>query len=892
MKTSTKFFPKAMLLAVIAMLFLNFGSFAQTYEKYYQDGQLYVKFRDNYNPQIAVQADKSVRKQDATYFQDIFDKYEVVGISRPIDINDPKLLRTFQFSFKDHFVLESAIADLQQKPEIEYAEKVPLHYVEYTPDYSLYNLVNGPSNWNWHLDVIDAEHAWDITQGSPEIKVAIVDNAIWSEHPDLADKIVLQHDAYYNTNSSDPPNSGSAADWSHGTHCAGLATAITNNGIGVAGIGFNTSIIAVKSSNNNTANGIYMVQGVTWAMNNGADIISMSFGGASYSATEQNLMNTAYNMGIVCVAAAGNDNVTSPHYPSAYNHVISVASTNENDVKSDFSNYGTTVDVSAPGGYGVPGPTGLLSTYFANGTMGYYNFISGTSMACPVVAGLSSLLLSINPLLSPDNVEQILKEGCDNIDLQNPDYIGMLGAGRVNAYNSVRLVPFQPTAAFTTPVTIITPGTSIDFTDLSTGIPNSWTWTFDGGSPSSSGQPNPTGITYNTEGVYSVIFTVANAFGSNTITKAGYIVVSANPVPYVQFSVSDTATCIFTPVTFTDLSLYNPTSWNWDFSPSTFMFVNETNQYSQNPQVQFTAPGTYDVILTATNSNGSFSNTFEDFITISGMALSFEDDFESATSATFELTANSNAMVKVDKRSAYQGTYGLHFTGGGSLSGWVGSPTATTPEQAWDQNINFQASASVCNVDATQFAGVYLFVDLRQTYSLGNKLSWFRVLANGVQIPDVEGNLNFNPETNTDPFVRRQFNLEPFANSTFTLSLQSSCRLVDYFYAQGDNVFIDNIGVYGSPVGVDEWVEIPFEMVSTYPNPVRDVLTVNYMSSRNGNIRISLINTTGQVVYNESCLVPQGSFNKAILTGKFVPGVYFLTICSEIGTTTKKLIIN
>ena len=95
MKTYSKNFPAVFLLVMIAMLFLNFGSYAQTYEKYYQDGQLYVKFKDSYNPQIVVQADKSVKMQDATYFRDIMDKYDVTAISRPIDIDDPKLLRTF-----------------------------------------------------------------------------------------------------------------------------------------------------------------------------------------------------------------------------------------------------------------------------------------------------------------------------------------------------------------------------------------------------------------------------------------------------------------------------------------------------------------------------------------------------------------------------------------------------------------------------------------------------------------------------------------------------------------------------------------------------------------------------------------------------------------------------
>lgn len=127
---------------------------------------------------------------------------------------------------------------------------------------------------------------------------------------------------------------------------------------------------------------------------------------------------------------------------------------------------------------------------------------------------------------------------------------------------------------------------------------------------------------------------------------------------------------------------------------------------------------------------------------------------------------------------------------------------------------------------------LYLTLDLKQTFSLGNKLSWFRVLANDtVQIANEDGVLNFNPETNEDPFVEQKFILDPWAGSYFTLTLNASCRLVDKFFNEGDNVFVDNVIITGSMVGVNEPVAVPFDITAVYPNPAKDNITVSYFTN-------------------------------------------------------------
>jgi PKD repeat protein len=892
MKNFTAKTLKSLLFTLLAMMLVNVQTEAQNYEKYYVDGSLYVKFIDTYEHHLQVDANKTVSLTDAAYFANFIEAFDVQSITRPFDYrNEHKLLQTFEMKLRDHSRLEEAIAALEQLPEIEYAEKVPMQYTDFKPNDTLYNLVSGLNNWNWHLDKIQAEQAWDISQGNAEIKVAIVDNAIWSEHPDLADKIVLQRDVMNNTNSSNPPAGGDPNDWSHGTHCSGLATAITNNTVGVAGIGYNTSIIAVKAAYDNNSNGIYGQYGMSWAMNNGANVISMSYGGPGFSSTVQTLINTGHSNGIVFVAAAGNDNNSVLHYPSAYNHVISVAATDENDKKADFSNFSESVDVAAPGGSGTNGPAGLLSTTWAYTSHGYYDSYSGTSMACPMVSGICSLILSINPNLTPDQVEEILESTADNIDDLNPDYIGMIGSGRVNAYQALLAVPFTPEPDFTADVPLITPGSTVNFTDLTLGIPSTWSWTFEGGVPATSTNPNPT-VNYPNAGTFDVTLEVSNDFGTTTITKQDFIEVTTTPAPYVMFAVSDTNACIMEAVMFEDMSLYQPTSWLWNIEPGEFEFLENTSATSQNPIVEFLEPGEYSISLTATNANGSSTTSYIDFLKITGMVLHYESGFEDGVATDFELMAGTKARISVDSRAANTGAFGLHFTGHTALQGWQGGPSNTTPEQAWEVNTDFHSTAYACNVNATGFAGVYLTLDLKQTFSLGNTLSWFRVLVNDtVQVPNVLGVLNFNPTTNQDPFVEQKFNLQPWAGSYFTLSLSASCRLIDKFFNEGDNVFVDNLSIMGSLVGMDEPVAVPFDITAVYPNPAKDNVTISYFTNSQTQIRVRLSSISGQLVHTSQYNAHNGNNTFTLDVSQLPQGVYVMTVESSNGINTKKIIV-
>ena len=194
----------------------------------------------------------------------------------------------------------------------------------------------------WGMAKIQAPQAWDVTRGSSSVKVAIVDTGIKLNHPDLAAKIVAARNFTTSSTVDDV--------YGHGTHVAGIAAAVTNNGLGVAGVGYNASLMSVKVLGD-TGSGYHsdIANGIIWATDNGANVINMSLGGPSSSTTLQQAVDYAWSHGVVVVAAAGNGGNSVPSYPGAYANVIGVAATDPNDRLYSFSTYGDWVDVAAPG---------------------------------------------------------------------------------------------------------------------------------------------------------------------------------------------------------------------------------------------------------------------------------------------------------------------------------------------------------------------------------------------------------------------------------------------------------------------------------------------------------------------------------------------------------------
>jgi len=332
---------------------------------------------------------------------------------------------------------------LLKNPDIIYAEP---HYIykvtktEVTPNDSL-------RSQQYALTNIQAYQAWNITQGDPTVSIAIVDIGVNWMHPDLYGNI--WHNLNWQSDTSADSigwdfggnngfgDSNPAEDFpppsEHGTHVAGIAAAVTNNHIGIAGTAPKCKIMAVKTSRadmTDPSSGdpyiIYGFEGIIYAADKGARVINCSWGGVGYVQYEQDVINQATQEGALVVVAAGNDHSDEFETPAYYDNVLSVAATDENDNATYFTNYSYNVSVSAPG-------LDIISTWGTNS----YQLESGTSMASPCAAGVAALVVSQHPEYTPQQVMEQVRVSADNIDAINSTYVHLLGFGRVNAYRAL-----------------------------------------------------------------------------------------------------------------------------------------------------------------------------------------------------------------------------------------------------------------------------------------------------------------------------------------------------------------------------------------------------------------------------------------------------------------------
>jgi thermitase len=304
--------------------------------------------------------------------------------------------------------LREAEEILERDPDVKYVDYNYLLLPAFEPNDPLFTPIE-----QWNLYEIDAPAAWNTEKGSGA-KVAVVDSGIAANHPDLESKIAAQKDLVDNDNTAED-NVG------HGTHVAGTVAAATNNGEGVAAVCPSCKLLMAKSGDVEGSSVSDVVGGIYWSVENRAKVINLSLGSYGHTFALENAVDYAWQRGVVVVAAAGNDNTDRPSYPAAYDRVISVSATTQTDRKASFSNYGTTIDVAAPG-------VDILST-----VPGGYGLSDGTSMASPHVAGLAGLLAA-QGRTAPEIRSRIEKTA---VDLGAEGWDKNFGWGRIDARRAV-----------------------------------------------------------------------------------------------------------------------------------------------------------------------------------------------------------------------------------------------------------------------------------------------------------------------------------------------------------------------------------------------------------------------------------------------------------------------
>ncbi len=356
-------------------------------------------------------------------------------------------INVYQLQVPEDVSVEEMLYLLEQNPDVEYAE--PNYFrrlAQVTPDdpffsdqYALYNPggvfgpPSSPQSGTARADIY-AREGWEETWGNESVIIAILDTGADFNHPDLDGQLFSNGYDFINDD-PDPID-----DHGHGTIVAGIAAAKTNNGEGIAGVAWNCKILPIKIVDNTGWTDVSTeIDGITWAILNGADVINLSLGGPGVSQSEQDAIRAAYNNGIVVVAAAGNDGVAT-YYPAAYPECMAVASTNSSDERVTFlntatdplpweSNYGPEIDIAAPGDWVLSlYPTSLTTPPFLP-----YIWASGTSLSTPHVAGLAALIRSIKPELSAEDIMNVIRYTADDVNSATyegrDDYIGY---GRIN----------------------------------------------------------------------------------------------------------------------------------------------------------------------------------------------------------------------------------------------------------------------------------------------------------------------------------------------------------------------------------------------------------------------------------------------------------------------------
>jgi len=422
---------------------INNGQPFKTRESHYAPDRILVKFK----PTLSTQTIKTT-----------IHAYQTKKIKRI-----PKL-DIYVLEVPEHSTVEETVYALRLNPDVDYASpdyKTSITAVPKPTDnffnwqYYLYNEgqeIGFPGPQGKDRADIKALEAWEETKGDEQVVIAVIDTGIDFDHPDLAntDEVEkISSDGYDFVNDDNDPSD----DEGHGTFVSGLIAAKSNNGEGIAGVSWNCKILPLKAiASDGLGSDSLLVEAIIYAVDNGADVISMSLGffrlapGVELPEVEAALAY-AHENGVVCVASAGNEG-SGVLYPAAFDeYCIAVAATDYNDSRPSWSNYGPEVDVAAPGIKIVgPVPTWYPGLNWNDFTLPPYGFGKGTSASAAIVSGFVSLIKSVKPWLEPDEIMDIIRYSADDVNAgEYPGKDEFIGYGRINMEKA--LVPIKLTGS-------------------------------------------------------------------------------------------------------------------------------------------------------------------------------------------------------------------------------------------------------------------------------------------------------------------------------------------------------------------------------------------------------------------------------------------------------------
>ncbi|MCF7841669.1 MAG: S8 family serine peptidase [Lentisphaeria bacterium] len=442
---------------LVTLAFINIAILAQPSPLEMRENKVFLKLSENVSRTISLPK-MPVKQMGVPAIDQVMATHSIQNIKPAFQVSATRdqgkkqgLNRIFTLEFNQGTDISAVVAQLEAVQGVEYAEPIYKRQLFVTPNDSLFPV-------SWHHAKVRSEEAWDLTAGSDTVILAIIDTGIDTTHPDMVDNYWMNPGEnpgngvdddgngyvddglgwdFSGTESNPDEDNDPSHDWwwhpyhaeDHGSHVAGIAAASGNNLIGVIGMAYESKIMALKIFPNSYDDVI--VNAITYAADNGADVINCSWGGGMNSSTINDAILYARNTkGCLVIAAAGNDASSFPFYPANSPGVVSVGATTGSDTRAVFSNYGSWVDMCAPGA-GIWSATDPANPFHEN----LYEAWDGTSMAAPMVSGVAALIRSQFPNLSVDEQEAQLMDGDD---------IGNVQMGkRLNAIKAV--LPFRIT---------------------------------------------------------------------------------------------------------------------------------------------------------------------------------------------------------------------------------------------------------------------------------------------------------------------------------------------------------------------------------------------------------------------------------------------------------------
>jgi len=855
------------------------------------------------DPELFAQGEINVGFEQDVDLDMVQSRFAGTGIT---EVGRIEPLNVLHLRLPDEMDVLEAISYFEAMPDVLYADPVVIYRAYFTPNDPYFS-----RQWHYDASHIDMPSAWDKETGDASVIIAIVDTGIAYEDytipsgeqsevvsgdgsyhraPDLeASKFVTGHDF---VNGDDHPND----EHGHGTHVAGTVAQATDNGDGVAGMAFDCRLMPVRVLNHQGSGmDTWIANGITWATDNGADVINLSLGSQTPSSTIESAVQYADDHGVVVCAATGNAASVFPGeigYPARYEECIAVGACDYNDQRAPYSQWGPGIDISAPGGNTSADENNdgyadgvLQQTYFVTNDEAWggsnkatvdqfaFHFWQGTSMATPHVAGLAALLKS-HGITTVDSIKSAIYETAR--DLGDAGYDNVYGYGMIDPSAALDYgqAPDVPVAEFDASPRKGAAPLSVAFTDASTGSPTSWDWDFGDGFASTTQNPNHT---YDTAGVYTVTLIASNADGADTATKTDYIRVGT---PTAGFDADQRSGSAPLTVAFTDASTGSPTAWLWDFGDG-------GTSGDQNPTHTYSSEGSYDVQLIVSNAYGADTLLEENYITVTGGG-------SAAPVANFSATPTSGdaplSVAFTDASTGSPTSWDWDFGDGGAS-------TDQNPTHVYNSAGTYDVTLIVANADGADTLTRAGYITVTEGGGGGEVTAAFSASPSRAYVPLTHRvSVQFTDASTGSP-TSWSWDFGDGGTSTDQNPTHVyTCAATSNFVVQ---LVVSDGSAADTATDTVSLVVLPseFYVSSALASAAQGAVDVHYGVPFTAKVEVSVYNASGRFV---RCLVDEEvAAGEHVMRWELVdengralpPGVYFVRVHAEKGSASAKIVI-